>query len=246
MDGVIFAAGLGTRLKPLTDNMPKALVEVGGVAMLERTARRLIQAGVDRLVINVHAFADQIETFLRDHDGFGVEVCVSQERAAPLETGGGLYAARECLRQEAPFFVHNADVFTDLPLREMYDAHIRSSALATLAVMERDTTRALLFDDLGLLGRVDDTKGLRVEARAPQGEVTRLPFSGVHVVSPALLDHLSVDHAAAGSAFSILVPYLRLAGSGERILPYRMDGYTWVDIGRPEQLERARQLCPGE
>lgn len=243
MDAVIFAAGLGTRLKPLTDSMPKALVEVGGVPMLERVARRLIAAGVDRLVVNAHAFADQIETFLRDRDGFGIEVHVSVERTAPLETGGGLYAARQYLRRDAPFFVHNADVFTDLPLGKMYESHLRSEALATLAVRKRDTTRALLFDDLGLLGRVDDTKGLRLEAREPRGQVTRLPFSGVHVVSPALLDHLLVDRASEGPAFSILMPYLRLAAAGEHIAPYRVDTGTWVDIGRPEQLEEARRLA---
>lgn len=238
MDGLIFAAGLGTRLAPLTDTLPKALVEVGGMAMLERNARRLIAAGMDRLIVNVHAFPEQIERYVRARDGFGIEVLLSYEREAPLETGGGLLAARGLLRREAPFFVHNADVFTDLPLADLYAAHAADSALATVAVMERETTRALLFDDDGLLGRVDDGKGLRLEVREARGPVERLPFSGVQVVSPALLDRITEP-----GTFSILVPYLRLAEEGARIAPFRVDGCTWVDIGRPAELERARALA---
>lgn len=236
VEAFVLAAGLGTRLRPLTDRMPKALVEVAGVPMLERVARRLIDAGVDRLVINTHPFAEQIRDFVASHGGWGAEVAFSHEADEPLETGGGLLRAAPLFRGDAPFFIHNADIVTDLPLREMYAAHAAAGdPLATMAVMERPTTRRLLFDDAGLLGRVDETKGLEIRVREPVGEVTALPFAGVHVVSPRIFGMMTET-----GAFSILDPYLRLAAAGERVLPFRVDGSLWIDVGRPAQLEAAR------
>ena len=233
---MLFAAGLGTRLRPLTDHVPKALVEVGGVPILERVARRLIEAGADRLIVNVHHFAERVEEYVRSRGGWGVEVVFSPEEGAPLETGGGLLQAESLFRGDAPFFLHNADILTDLPLREMYAAHRESGALATLAVMERPTSRHFLFDDRGLLGRTDARKGLELRARPAEGEVRKLAFGGVHVVSPEIFPRITER-----GAFSILDPYLRLAGEGERILPFRVDGALWLDIGSPEQLEAARR-----
>lgn len=234
MDAMILAAGLGTRLRPLTDHTPKPLIPVAGVTMLERVARRLIAAGADRLIVNVSHLADQIERFLRERDGFGVEWHVSREPGAPLETGGALVLAEPLLRRDAPFFLHNADILTDLPLGALYRAHQISPALATLAVMERDTKRHLLFDDRGLLGRTDASKELDLRVRDTVGPVRKLAFGGVHVVSPRLLDLLTER-----GAFSILDPYLRLAGAGETILPFRVDDFHWIDIGSPQQLEAA-------
>jgi len=237
VDALILAAGLGTRLRPLTDHTPKALIDVGGVPMLERVARRLIDAGADRLIVNTHYLAEQIEAFLAVRDGFGVEWEVSQEPGdAPLETGGALVHAEPLFRRDAPFFLHNADVLTEIPLREMHDAHVASGALATLAVMERPTSRHLLFDDRGLLGRTDAKKELDLRVRDAAGEVRKLAFGGVHVISPRIFDRLTER-----GAFSILDPYLRLAGEGETLLPFRVDAYTWIDIGSPAQLEEARQ-----
>lgn len=237
---MLLAAGLGTRLRPLTDHLPKALVPVGGVPMLERTARRLIGAGADRLIVNVHHLAQQVERFLEEHGGFGVEVRVSREEEAPLETGGGLLRARPHFRREAPFFLHNADILTDLPLDEMYRAHLAAGPLATLAVMERPTSRYLLFDDAGLLGRIDRRRNVEVRVRPSAGEVQALAFGGVHVVSPEIFS-LTTERGA----FSILEPYLRLAGEGRRVLPFRIDESLWIDIGRPEELERARRIARG-
>ena len=233
---MILAAGLGTRLRPLTDHTPKALVEVGGVPIFEHIARRLIAAGADRLVVNVHHFADRIREYVERRDGFGVEVVFSVEEERPLETGGGLLRAAPLLRGDAPFFLHNADVLTDLPLAEMYEVHRRERAVATVAVMERPTSRYLLFDDRGLLGRVDERKELRILAREPAGDVRRLAFAGVHVVSPDFLEQLE-----GAGPFSILEPYLRVAAGEGRILPFRIDGHFWMDIGKPEQLEEARK-----
>jgi NDP-sugar pyrophosphorylase family protein len=234
---MILAAGLGTRLRPLTDHTPKALLDVGGMPIIERVARRLIEAGADRLIINTAHLAQQIEDFVRSRDGFGVEAVFSREDPGPLETGGALLAARAHFRGDAPFFLHNADILSDVPLGEMYAAHgAAGDPLATVAVLDRPTKRRLLFDDRGLLGRTDEGKELRLRVREPEGEMRALPFAGIHVISPRIFDLLTER-----GAFSILDPYLRLSAAGERILPFRVDGCTWIDIGRPEQLEQARR-----
>ena len=233
---MLLAAGLGTRLRPLTDHTPKALVEVGGVPILERAAQRLIAAGADRLIINTHHLGEQIEEYVTAREGWGVETLFSREAERPLETGGGLLHAAPLFRKNAPFFLHNADILTDLPIAEMYRRQEAEDPLATVAVMERPSSRYLLFDEQGLFGRVDERKELEIRVRTPVGRVQRLGFAGVHVLSPGIFGRMTER-----GAFSILDPYLRLAGEGERILPFRVDDSAWFDIGRPEQLERARK-----
>lgn len=240
MDAMILAAGLGTRLRPLTDELPKALVPVGGVPVLERNARRLVAAGADRLIINVHPFADAIRTHVAGAEHYGVDVRIAHEVDAPLETGGGLLAARPHFREEAPFLLHNADVYTDLDLEALWAAHAASDALVTLAMMERDSPRGLLFDEHGLLGHVNDDRGTRTQVREAVGTVTRLAFACVHVVEPTIFDRIRER-----GRFGIFEPYLRLAAEGAHIRPHRVDGCTWVDIGRPEQLAHANALATG-
>ena len=235
---MILAAGLGTRLRPLTDRIPKPLIPVAGVPMLERVARRLIAAGANRLIVNTSHLSEQVEAYLAERDGFGAEWHVSREPEPPLETGGAILQAAALFRRDTPFFLHNSDILTDLPLAEMYRAHEQSGVLATLAVMPRESTRQLLFDDRGLLGRVDTRKDLELRARDAVGEVRQLAFGGIHVISPRIFGLLTER-----GAFSILDPYLRLVATGERILPFRADPYTWVDIGRPEQLEAAHAVA---
>ena len=234
---MIFAAGLGTRLAPLTQSQPKALVSIGGVPMLERVALRLIDAGVRRLIINVHHFAEQIEEFVEARDSFGVDVAFSYERERPLETGGGLKRAASFFQQATPFFLHNVDVLTDLPLPELRQAHDRGPRLATLAVMRRPTSRYLLFDRDGLFGRTDEGKDLKIEVRAPRGPVERLAFAGVHVLSPDVFQLM-----AGNDVFSILDTYLSAAERGWRIEPFRVDEWRWMDIGKPAELEAAKRL----
>lgn len=241
MDAMILAAGLGTRLRPLTDHTPKALIDVGGMPILERVARRLIAAGADRLIINTAHLAQQIEDYVRSVDGFGVQAVFSREDPGPLETGGALLAAQAHFRKDEPFFLHNADILSEIPLERMYAAHLAAGdPLATVAVMRRATTRKMLFDDVGLLGRTDETRGLDLRVRPAVGEVRALPFAGIHVLSPRIFALMTER-----GAFSILDPYLRLAAAGERILPWRADGHAWVDIGKPEQLEEARRRFGG-
>ncbi len=230
----MYAAGLGTRLHPLTLDRPKALVEVAGVPLLERVARRLVAAGVERIVVNVHPFAERIAAFVAERGGFGVEVVLSQEVERPLETGGGLLRARPLLRADGPVLVHNVDVLSDLDLGALARAHEESGALATLAVMRRESDRQILFDERGLLGRIDRGKGLDLRVREPLGRIDTLGFSGIHVFSPRLLDDIEER-----GAFSILETWLRLAAKGEMLCPYRMDGCRWLDVGRPEDLARA-------
>lgn len=242
MEAMILAAGLGTRLSPLTDRIPKALVPVAGVPLLERVARRLVEAGARRLIVNVHHHPDQVVRFLEAHDGFGVEVRVSREERAPLDTGGGLQRAGPLFAEKAPFFLHNVDVVSDLDLEAMYRAHEEEAKrvgplLATLTVQERETSRPLLVDEGGIFGVANLRTDWRLEARDPAGEVRELGFCGIHVVSPEIHRRMTEK-----GKFSIWEPYFRLVAEGWRILPYDIGAARWLEVGSPERLERAREL----
>ena len=236
MDAMILAAGLGTRLGAVTRDRPKALVDVAGVPILERVARRLIDAGADRLIVNVHHHAELIAAFIAERSGFGVDVHIAREVDAPLETGGGLLNAAALFRGDEPFFLHNVDVLCDADLRALYAAHRASEAVATLAVSERDTARYLLFDDAGLCGRWDARTDTRTDLRPCQGEPRRRAFAGIHVLSPAIFELITER-----GAFSIMAPYTRLAAAGHRIADFDIGAARWLEIGNPDRLEAARQ-----
>ena len=235
MDAMILAAGVGSRLGAITRDQPKALVSVGGVTVLEHVARRLLAAGADRLIINVHHFAEQIVDFVRQHHGFGVEVQFSLEAEVPLETGGGLLQATPLFRRDAPFFMHNVDVLSHLDLTRLYARHQESGALATLAVQQRESSRYLLFDEHGLCGRLDRRRVSAAELHATAQEVRHYAFAGVHVVSPALLERIPER-----GRFSIIDVYLRLAGEGAHIAAFDIGRARWLEIGSPERLAEAR------
>jgi NDP-sugar pyrophosphorylase family protein len=249
MDAMIFAAGLGTRLRPLTNALPKALVDVEGLPILERVARRLIDAGADRLIINTFHFPELIERLVRDRDGFGVDVRFSHELGTALDTGGGLAQAAPLFRRDAPFLLHNCDVLSDIDLRALYAAHESATAtggdapgrgdapIATLAVLPPSAERYLIFDDAGLCGYSPRGGGDDVFVRATAGEPRARDFTGIHVASPVLLDTL----APAGS-YSIMMHYLALARDGVRIDCLEQPGAHWIDIGTHEKLEAARQF----
>ncbi|HJU85861.1 MAG TPA: nucleotidyltransferase family protein [Gemmatimonadota bacterium] len=232
---MILAAGRGTRLAPLTDDIPKPLIEVGGRTLLDRVARRLVAAGADRLIVNVHAHAERIAAHLEALD-LGVEIAISREVEEPLETGGGVLHAASLFRRAEPFLLHNADIITEIDLRALLAAHSESGALATLAVHERPTSRFLLFDADGLVGWENAATGRAGHARAARGEVRRLAFAGIHAVDPRFLDLVEER-----GVFSIMEPYLRLAAAGERILPLDVTGVLWLEIGSPERLAAARR-----
>ncbi len=237
MKAMIFAAGLGTRLRPLTDTRPKALVEIQHIPLLEIVIRRLLAAGVQAIIINTHHFAEQIAGFLQVRDNFGVRIELSHEPEL-LDTGGGLRQAAHFFDDGLPFFVHNVDVVSNVDLRQMYAQHQADGGLATLAVRPRHTSRYFLFDDAGELcgWKSLHPPGLEL-ARQPQGELHELAFDGIHVISPAFLPRLT-EHGA----FSIVRTYLRLAAEGESIRAFRTEGYFWQDVGKLAQLEElARQ-----
>lgn len=242
MEAMILAAGLGTRLRPLTNEKPKALVEVDGVPMLERVARRLVEAGAHRLIVNVHHHADQVKAFVAQQQGFGVETVISVEPEQALETGGGLKHAAGLFEREAPFLLHNVDVVTDLDLAALYHAHQAGDALATLACRPPETDRYLLFDEAanlcGYATRDGEEHFIGDEADgAARGPVERLDFCGVQALSPRIFDLMTEE-----GKFSIIGVYVRLVReAGTRVVPYRIDGSFWLDIGTPERLEAARR-----
>jgi len=246
MKAMILAAGLGTRLRPLTDTRPKALVEVAGRTLLEITLERLRTFGVTEVIINVHHFADLVVDYLKSHNNFGMRIEISREDDLLLDTGGGLKKAawfflEDPRRLDEPFLLHNVDVISNIDLARMLHFHNENRALATLAVQSRASSRQLLFNDhLQLCGRLigNESGEWRVasgefEERADSPLLT-LAFAGIHVISPRLLPMLTET-----GVFSIIDAYLRLAGQGEKIFGFRGDEYYWRDLGRPADLTQA-------
>ena len=228
---MVLAAGLGTRLRPLTDHKPKALVEVAGRTMLEIALERLRGAGVREVIVNAHHFADQLIEYLRAHENFGMRVEISREDVL-LDTGGGLKQAAWFFRgDDEPFLLHNVDVVSTIDLGRMVEAHRENAALATLAVQTRKTSRPLLFDEDGLLcGRRRE----KVEMVRNVEALSALAFCGIHVIEPRMLGMMEEE-----GVFSIIDTYLRLAGRGERIMAFRADAYSWRDLGKAEEIAAA-------
>ena len=235
MKAMILAAGLGTRLRPITDERPKALVEVAGRTLLEITLTRLRSVGVRDVIINVHHFAEMIVDYLQANGYFGVRIEISREEEL-LDTGGGLKRAGHFFLQDEsePFLLHNVDVISTIDLKQMLQSHRESGALATLAVQDREGARYLLFDShLRLCGRRDRrTPGS--ELVRPVAQAQELGFCGIHVISPALLSLMKQD-----GAFSITDFYLQLAAQGEHIVGFRADEYYWRDLGTIASLQKA-------
>ena len=230
MKAMIFAAGLGTRLKHLTEHTPKALVKTGGITLLERVILKLKQAGVEDIIINVHHFFGQIIDFVEQND-FGVQIRFSIEDKKLLDTGGGLKKASWFFDDNRPFFIHNVDVISDINLQEMYDFHCNSGAMATLAVRNRETQRYFLFDKNNCLcGR----ENLKTDERillpyAPsETELHRLAFSGIQVVSPEIFAFMPQKEV-----FSITELYLNIP---QQVFAYQHDYGGWADMGTVSQV----------
>ena len=280
MKAMILAAGLGTRLRPLTDHIPKALVELNGRTLLEITIERLKSFGVTEIIVNVHHHAEKVAAFLKSKNNFAIRIELSHEDTLLLDTGGGLKKAARFFQQgnpDEPFLLHNVDVLTTIDFRQMLAAHKKTSALATLAVQQRPSSRQLLFDQNNLLAgrRINNVDTLispssrkRVTpetchpdsaaadsgsafsgegtalavpknaeskgALAPEVPLHALAFSGIHLISPRLLNLITES-----GPFSIIDTYLRLAASNEKISAFRADSFYWRDLGRPEDLRQA-------
>jgi NDP-sugar pyrophosphorylase family protein len=238
MKAMVLAAGLGTRLGPLTDSRPKALVEIAGRTLLDITLSHLRAYDICEVIINAHHFADQILEYLDANHNFGMRIEVSREDVL-LETGGGLKKAARFFLDDpkdsgTPFILHNVDVVSAIDLRRMVRFHIENQALATLAMQKRTSSRYLLFDEHSqLCGRRAASDQLDDLVRSSQ-YVLPLAFSGIHVISPRFLTMMSEE-----GAFSIIAPYLRLSAQGEKIIAFRADEYYWRDLGRPEDLMQA-------
>jgi NDP-sugar pyrophosphorylase family protein len=234
---MLFAAGLGTRLKPFTDHHPKALAPVNGKPLLQRNIEYMKSYGVEDFIVNTHHFAEQIVAFLDDHDNFGVRVTISYEAGQPLETGGGLKKAAWFFERDTrPFLVMNSDILTNLDLGAMVRFHETSKPLATLAVTHRKSSRNFLFDgDLRLCGWTNFQTGEKRLSRPDTGQFQPLAFTCVHVIEPAILPLITQT-----GKFSIIDSYLDLARTHE-IRGYLHDKDCVVDVGRPESIEEAEQ-----
>lgn len=257
MKAMILAAGLGTRLRPLTDDRPKALVKVAGKPMLYWVIARLARHGFTDIIINAHHFAEQIEAYSAAYDGPGVSLTVSVEEEI-LDTGGGVRKAAGFFDREEPFLVHNVDVLTDLDLSELMkahrasetgsassahlasDAHTASDALVTVAVKERKSSRHLLFDEeyvlCGWRSNVTGETRMVRPVRPSHGEVTPLPFMGVYAMSPHALARMK-----EAGPFSIIDYFLDLASTGESIRAFRAEEARWADLGSAERIAAAER-----
>lgn len=231
---MILAAGLGTRLRPLTDHRPKALMEVAGQTLLEITLRRLRECGIREVMVNVHHLAEMVVDYVAKNDSFGMRIEISREDEL-LDTGGGLKKASWFFLEHGsndPFLVHNVDILSTIDFDRMLQFHRDHNALATLAVQKRKTSRSLVFDENGELrgrGKLREVDGSAIASEA-------VAFSGLHIVSPRMLSMMTEQ-----GAFSIIDTYVRLAAQNEKILAFRADHYYWRDLGKPENLLQAER-----
>ena len=237
MKAMLFAAGLGTRLKPLTDSKPKALVEIGGMTLLERCILQLKQSGVQDITINVHHFGEQIISFIKEHDNFGLTIHISDESDRLLDTGGGILKAKEFLAGDEPILLINVDVLTNLDLTKLLDYHCNSESLATLVVRKRETSRYLLFNQKQLVGW-KNIKNSELKASRPGmiDQAEEFAFSGIHIIQPELFDQIEET-----GKFSIIDLYLRLAKT-EKISAFVDTDSVWMDLGKVDEISQAEEL----
>lgn len=231
---MLFAAGLGTRLKPFTDEHPKALAVVNGKPLLQRNIEYLKDFGFTEFVINVHHFADQIVDFLEENGNFGVDIQISDETEQVLETGGGLVKAKDLLGEQS-FLVMNADVLTDLNLEDLIQFHYQYQPLVTLAISDRESSRKLFFDKNKRLIAWKNFK-TNEEVRVSNDELAERAFSGIHIINPRIFNKMPDS-----GKFSIIDTYLELM-ENEKILGFDHTGSKWVDVGRPESVIEAEKL----
>lgn len=247
MKAMIFAAGLGTRLRPLTDHCPKALIEVGGEPMLGRVLRRAIEAGVTEAVVNVHHLPQMIMDYLASNDNFGITIHISREDNLLLDTGGGLLAARRWLDGDEDILVHNADIFTDVDIRAISEHHRMTGSCATLLAWERTSSRALLVDRKGYMhGWTNLATGqvLPVSLEASADQYDKVAFGGIHILSPRIFTPLEQYAAEHGTVFSIMPFYISACTTVPVSIFTPSSPFEWADIGKINTLENLRNKYP--
>ncbi len=249
-NAMIFAAGLGTRLKPYTDHCPKAMVEVAGHPMIAHQLMKLHQAGFQRVVINVHHYAEHIIDYVTDNNGFGLDIAFSDERGKLLETGGGIRKAIPLFDTEHPVLIHNVDIFSNADLDALYTKHIDSGAEASLLVSRRNTSRYFIFDDKDQLvawknistGEVrtvhDDLQPAMEQVNEDNGLYRLRAFSGIHIISPALFPLLESQE----EVFSITNFYWQHSLQHHIQCIEAPHDFHWVDAGKPETLPKASEI----
>lgn len=236
---MLFAAGLGTRLKPFTDQHPKALAVVNGKTLLQRNIEYLAAYGIREVIINIHHFGSQITDLLEKNNGFGSRISISDETGEILETGGGLKKAAWFFEKDAaPFVVMNVDVLTDLDLGNMIAFHNRYQPLATLAVSGRHTSRYFLFDEYDHLGGWENDKTGERKISREMKSYTKKAFSGIHVISPELFPAITME-----GKFSMVDVYLELAKT-KIIMAFDHNNSKFIDVGKPESIIKAAALFP--
>lgn len=233
MEAMIFAAGLGTRLYPLTKDKPKALVEISGKTLLERCLEKVIKAGCKRVVINAHHFADLIEQYL-EKKSYPIEICLSKEKEL-LDTGGGLKNAKKYFSLKENILVHNVDIISQIDILSMQDKLNKSNALAILAVSKRLSSRQLLFNEKELLSGWQNTQTNQEIITRNQPNLTSLAFSGVHIIRPEVLEFMPNENK-----FSIINHYLELSKNND-LLAFKHENLLWYDLGKYEQIAEIEQ-----
>jgi NDP-sugar pyrophosphorylase family protein len=235
MRAMILAAGLGTRLKPITDSTPKALVKVGNTTLLEICIKNLKVQGTSDIIINVHHFAAQIKNFLAENNNFGVNISISDETKKLLDTGGGLKKAAWFFDDGKPFLLHNVDVISNLNLKTLYNFHINSSAIATLAVRKRKSGRHLLFNSENILCGWKNVKTNKLISAAEVKLLEEFAFSGIHIIDPEIFSFMPND-----KVFSMIDFYLNIM-KRNNINAYIDNESVWIDVGKPESLKLAEE-----
>ena len=235
MRAMILAAGLGTRLKPVTNNIPKALVKIGNTSLLEICIRKLKEQGISEIIINVHHFSDQIEKFIRENKNFGINISISDESEKLLDTGGGLKKASWFFNDGEPFLLHNVDVISTLDLTTIYDSHKNSKAIATLAVRKRESGRYLLFNDENILCGWKNVKSNEVKIFPESKSLKEFAFSGIHIIDPKIFSLMPDD-----KVFSTIDLYLKVM-KDNNIYGFVDNNSFWMDVGSTINLKLAEE-----
>jgi len=237
MRAMILAAGLGTRLKPLTDSTPKALIKINGRTLIELQIKKLKAEGIDQIIINVHHFAIQIKDYLKANNYFNCLIEISDESEKLLDTGGGLKKASHFFSDGKPFLVYNVDIISNIDIKKLLDFHTASSAIATLAVQDRESSRKFLFDSKMILyGWRNEQSGEQIISRTGQSELTKYSFSGVQIVDPKIFKYFPDK-----DVFSLVELYLS-AAKVEKIIGYVHNEDEWIDVGKIENIKKAESF----